>query len=239
VSEATETALTAVFREEWPRLIAAALRITGDLQAAEDAAQETLATALDRWPLQGVPSRPGAWLMTACRNRARNMVRDDSRARQRIASLVPLLDGPAPRTGQAPDSEAPDITDDRLRLIGMCCHPLLSADAQVVLTLRMVTGLTTAEIARGFNVPAATIGQRIVRAKRTLSRHRVAFAADDPDPRIRLASILDVIYLIFNEGYLPAEGESLTRGSWHSWPETSATSRCSATRPACCAGTCS
>jgi RNA polymerase sigma factor (sigma-70 family) len=212
VSEATETALTAVFREEWPRLIAAALRITGDLQAAEDAAQETLAAALDRWPLQGVPRRPGAWLMTVCRNRARNMVRDDGRARQRIASLVPLLNGPPTRTGQAPDGEAPDITDDRLRLIGMCCHPLLSADAQVVLTLRMVTGLTTAEIARGFNVPAATIGQRIVRAKRTLSRHRVAFAADDPDTRIRLASILDVIYLIFNEGYLPAEGESLTRG---------------------------
>jgi RNA polymerase sigma factor (sigma-70 family) len=212
VTEATEITLTAVFREEWPRLIAAALRITGDLQAAEDAAQETLLAALDHWPLQGVPSRPGAWLMTACRNRARNMVRDDSRARQRIASLRPLLSGPPPPTSQAPDSEAPNITDDWLRLIGMCCHPLLSSDAQVVLTLRMVTGLTTAEIARPFNVPAATIAQRIVRAKRTLSRHRVAFAAEDPDIRTRLASILDVVYLIFNEGYLPAEGESLTRG---------------------------
>ncbi len=211
MSESTEAALTAVFREEWPRLIAAALRITGDLQAAEDAAQETLLTALDCWPLQGVPSRPGAWLMTACRNRARNVVRDDSRARLRIASLRPLLDSP-PLTGQAPGREAPSITDDRLRLIGMCCHPLLSADAQVVLTLRMVTGLTTAEIARGCNVPATTIAQRIVRAKRTLSRHRLAFATDDPDILTRLASILDVIYLIFNEGYLPTEGESLTRG---------------------------
>jgi RNA polymerase sigma-70 factor, ECF subfamily len=157
VTEPTETTLTAVFREEWPRLIAAALRITGDLQAAEDAAQDTLLAALDRWPLQGVPNRPGAWLMTACRNRATNMVRDDSRARQRAASLRPLLNGAVRSTGQAPDGGARDITDNRLRLIGMCCHPLLSADAQVSLTLRMVTGLTTAEIARGFNAPAATI----------------------------------------------------------------------------------
>jgi RNA polymerase sigma-70 factor, ECF subfamily len=211
VTEATEAALTAVFRDEWPQLIAAALRITGDLQAAEDAAQGTLLAALDHWPLQGVPSRPGAWLMTACRNRARNMVRDESRARQRIASLRPLLNGPPPPAGQAQDDEAPSISDDRLRLIAMCCHPLLPADAQVALTLRMVAGLTTAEIASGFNVPAATIAQRIVRAKRTLSRRRVGFAADAPEIRTRLSSILDVVYLIFNEGYLPAEGESLTR----------------------------
>ena len=212
VNEGTETALTSVFREEWPRLIAAALRITGDLQAAEDAAQETLLAALDRWPLHGVPSRPGAWLMTACRNRARNVVRDDSRARQRIASLRPLLNGPPRLADQAPHGERPSIADDRLRLIAMCCHPLLSTDAQVALTLRMVAGLTTAEIARGFNLPAATVAQRIVRAKRALSQHRVAFASDDPDIRTRLASILDVIYLTFNEGYLPAQGESLTRG---------------------------
>ena len=97
MSDQAEAALTAAFREEWPRLIAAALRITGDLQAAEDVAQETLLAALDRWPLQGIPDRPGAWLMTVCRNRARNLVRDDSRAQQRIASLRPLLDGGAPR----------------------------------------------------------------------------------------------------------------------------------------------
>src|SRR5215469_10800450 len=157
VGEQTETALTSVFREEWPRLIAAALRITGDLQAAEDAAQETLLAALDRWPLHGVPSRPGAWLMTACRNRARNVVRDDSRARQRIASLRPLLNGPPRLADRAPDDERPGIADDRLRLIAMCCHPLLSTDSQVALTLRMVAGLTTAEIARGFNLPAATV----------------------------------------------------------------------------------
>jgi RNA polymerase sigma factor (sigma-70 family) len=212
VTDETETALTALFRHEWPRLIAAALRITGDLQSAEDAAQETLLAALDRWPLQGVPDRPGAWLMTACRNRARNMVRNDGRARQRIASLRPLLNGPPGLVVEASAVEAPYIADDQLRLIAMCCHPLLSTDAQVALTLRMVAGLTTAEIARGFTLPSATVAQRIVRAKRTLSRHQVAFATDDPDIGSRLTSILDVIYLIFNEGYLPAEGESLTRG---------------------------
>ena len=207
MSSPAEAALTAAFREEWPRLIAAALRITGDLQAAEDVAQETLVAALDRWPLQGIPDRPGAWLMTVCRNRARNLVRDDSRAQQRIASLRPLLDGVPPSGDQVPV-----IADDRLRLIAMCCHPLLAADAQVALTLRMVAGLTTQEIARGFHTPAASIAQRIVRAKRTLREHRVAFATEDPDLPGRLASILDVSYLIFNEGYLPAESQSLTRG---------------------------
>ena len=209
-----EEALTAAFREEWPRLIAAALRITGDLQLAEDVAQETLMAALDRWPLQGIPDRPGAWLMTACRNRARNLVRDAGRAQQRITSLRPLLDGTPTARDQAPGhvGDDPDIADDQLRLIAMCCHPLLPADGQVALTLRMVAGLTTQEIARGFHVPAGAIAQRIVRAKRTLREYRVAFATDDPDIRARLGSVLDVIYLTFNEGYLPAEAESLTRG---------------------------
>ena len=202
-----EAALTATFRAEWPRLVGAALRIAGDLQTAEDIVQETLLAALDRWPLLGVPERPGAWLMTACRNRARNVVRDMERAEQRALSLRPLLAGQAPA-----DGEVREITDDRLRLIAMCCHPLLPTDAQVALTLRMVAGLTTEEIARGFHQPAATIAQRIVRAKRTLKEHRVAFADDDPDVAGRLPSILDVIYLVFNEGYLPATGDRLTRG---------------------------
>ncbi len=207
MSEGTEAALTAAFRDEWPRLITAALRITRDLQTAEDVAQDALIAALDRWPVQGIPDRPGAWLMTVCRNRARNLVRDAGRAQQRLASLRPLLDEP-PRPG----GEAPPILDDRLRLIAMCCHPLLPVDAQVALTLRMVAGLTTQEIARGFNVPAALIAQRIVRAKRALREHRVTFTAGDADICGRLASILDVIYLVFNEGYLPAGGDTLTRG---------------------------
>jgi RNA polymerase sigma factor (sigma-70 family) len=209
VSSPAEEALTEAFRDEWPRLIAAALRITGDLQAAEDVAQETLMAALEAWPLQGIPDRPGAWLMTVCRNRARNLVRDAGRAQQRVASLRPLLDG---ALFEAPGGEEPEIADDRLRLIAMCCHPVLTADGRVALTLRMVAGLTTQEIARGFHVPAGAIAQRIVRAKRTLREHRVAFATDDPDIRSRLASVLDVIYLTFNEGYLPAEAEALTRG---------------------------
>jgi RNA polymerase sigma factor (sigma-70 family) len=201
-----EYALAQVFREEWPKLIGAAFRILGDLQAAEDAAQDTLVTALDRWPLQGVPDRPGAWLMTVCRNRARNLARDAGRELQRIESLRRL-----PHGQPAPAADQPQIADDRLRLIVVCCHPLLPADAQVALTLRMVAGLTTEEIARGFHLPATAIAQRIVRAKRTLRRHGVTFADDDVDMRGRLEAVMDVIYLTFNEGYLPGGGESVTR----------------------------
>jgi RNA polymerase sigma factor (sigma-70 family) len=207
VSDPAEEALTAVLRDEWPRLVAAAMWIVGDLQTAEDVVQETLLTALDRWPLTGLPERPGAWLMTACRNRARNVIRDTGREQDRIAALRPLLAAPPP-----PDGQAAGIADDRLRLIAMCCHPLLPEDARVALTLRMVAGLTTEEIARGFHLPAAAIAQRIVRAKRTLKQHRVVFAQDDPDACSRLASIVDVIYLVFNEGYLPTAGDTLTRG---------------------------
>jgi len=207
LTEAADDALSSALREEWPRLIGAALRIVGDLQTAEDVVQETLLTALDRWPLQGVPDRPGAWLMTACRNRARNVVRDAGRGRQRIssASCAAASQDPA-------DATASLISDDRLRLITLCCHPHLPVDAQVALTLRMAGGLATEEIARGFHLPAATIAQRIVRAKRTLKAHRADFTSQDLDISERLPAILDVIYLIFNEGYLAAAGETLTRG---------------------------
>ena len=207
-AETAQDALTATFRDEWPRLVAAAMRILGDLQAAEDVVQETFVTALDRWPLLGVPDRPGAWLTTACRNRALNVLRDAQREQRRSRELSPLL----PTTSPAELDEPPGISDDRLRLIAMCCHPLLPTDAQVALTLRMVVGLTTEQIARGFHVPVATVAQRIVRAKRTLAAHRVTFSADDPRVLGRLPAILDVIYLIFNEGYLSAAGDRLTRG---------------------------
>jgi RNA polymerase sigma factor (sigma-70 family) len=215
MSDRTETArdaLTATFRDEWPRLVAAAVRILGDLQAAEDVVQETFVTALDRWPLVGVPERPGAWLTTACRNRALNRLRDTQREQRRSRGLRPLLE-PASRTaGPEGLDEPPGISDDRLRLIAMCCHPLLSTDAQVALTLRMVVGLTTEQISRGFHLPAATIAQRIVRAKRTLAAHRVTFSADEPAVQGRLPAMLDVVYLIFNEGYLSTAGDRLTRG---------------------------
>jgi RNA polymerase sigma factor (sigma-70 family) len=210
MTEQTEEVLAAAFREEWPRLTAAALRITGDLQAAEDAAQEALLAALDHWPLQGMPDRPGAWLMTACRNRALNLVRDASRARQRQASLTVQPDGLTAEDTTA-EGAARQIADDELRLMALCCHPALTTDTQIALTLRMVAGLTTDEIARGFSLPAATIAQRIVRAKRTLRQRTTELATGDPDIATRLGAVLDVIYLIFNEGYLPAGGSSLTR----------------------------
>jgi len=207
LNESAETALADVFREEWPMLIGAALRIVGDLQTAEDVVQETLLTALDRWPLQGVPDRPGAWLMTVCRNRARNLVRDNGRARRAVAALPQDVAG-----DPGPDAGTSAIADDRLRLIAACCHPLLPADAQVALTLRMVCGLTTEEIARGCHLPATAVAQRVVRAKRVLREHRAGFLAGEPDVRARLPAILDVIYLVFNEGYLAAAGDTLTRG---------------------------
>lgn len=206
MSKTTDAALVSVFRDEWPQLIGAAMRIVGDLQSAEDVVQETLLTALDKWPLQGVPDNPGAWLMTACRNRARNFVRDSGRARQRLVSMRPSDDW------QPPDHEPGAIADDRLRLIVMCCHPQLTADAQVALTLRMVSGLTTDEIARAFQLPTATIAQRIVRAKRLLKENRASFLDQDPDIGDRLPAILDVIYLAFNEGYLATAGQTLSRG---------------------------
>lgn len=205
MSQGTQETLEAAFAAEWPALIGAAFRIVGDLQSAEDVAQETLLTALDVWPLRGVPDRPGAWLMTVCRNRARNLARDTGRARQAIASIGPVLAGQS-------RSDPDPIPDDRLRLIAMCCHPLLTTDAQVALTLRMVGGLTTEEIARGWHAPATTIAQRIVRAKRALREHKVDFGDSDPDLSDRLPAVLDVIYLIFNEGYLAAAGDTLTRG---------------------------
>src|SRR5262249_42066397 len=206
-SEPAEAGPSSVLRDGWPRLIGAAYRIIGDLQGAEDVAAETLLTALDKWPLQGVPDRPGAWLMTVCRNRALNVLRDTGRAKRLMTEMC------LTSAGQEPPYPDPDtIADDRLRLIALCCHPALSVDAQVALTLRMVGGLTTDEIARGFHLPVATVAQRIVRAKRALQDHRADFADQDPDIAGRLPAVLDVIYLIFNEGYLAAAGETLTRG---------------------------
>jgi RNA polymerase sigma factor (sigma-70 family) len=198
-----ESRLVDVFRDEWPRLIAVAARTVGDLQSAEDVVQDVFVTAVDRWPLLGWPARPGAWLMTATRNRALNVARDRARAQRRDRAVAPAVTA---------FSDPPTIKDDRLRLIAMCCHPLLSPDAQVALTLRMVAGLSTEQIARGFHEPATTVAQRLVRAKRTLAEHRLTLSTDDPDLTSRLPSVLDVVFLIFNEGYLASAGPTLTRG---------------------------
>jgi RNA polymerase sigma-70 factor, ECF subfamily len=199
--------LEGTFRREWPLLVAAAARIVGDLSQAEEIAQDVMVTALDRWPFSGVPDRPGAWLLTATRNRARNVLRDRARAvaRERATALPEVA---APEV----DGDEALIADDRLRLVFVCCHPVLGQDAQVALTLRLLGGLSTREIARAFLVPETTLAQRLVRAKRTLANARVPFAVPDPQfwPE-RLPAVLSVIYLIFNEGYEAAEGPTLSR----------------------------
>ncbi len=214
--------LAETFRAEWPRLVALVMRIAGDLQVAEDVVQDVLVIALDRWPLAGVPDNPPAWLMTACRNRALNVLRDSSRAKARELGLAQLAKAgtmpgaePGEEAGGEPGGTSqPEIPDDRLRLIFICCHPALPLDGQVALTLRMVGGLSTNQIARAFCVPDATIAQRIVRAKRTLEQRQVPFEEPSgPDRATRLPAVLDVIYLIFNEGYLASAGEQLTRST--------------------------
>ena len=199
-------ALSACFRDEWPKLVAAAARITGDLSVAEEVVQEAMASALSRWPFSGIPDRPGAWLLTATRNRAINHVRDEARRATQIHAISLLSEQdeePAPGLG---------IIDDRLRLIFTCCHPVLSPEAQAALTLRMVCGLSVREIARAFLQPEATIAQRITRAKRTLNESDVGFETPPEDewPQ-RLPAVLSVVYLVFNEGYAPADGPSAQR----------------------------
>jgi RNA polymerase sigma factor (sigma-70 family) len=205
--------LAETFRAEWPRLVSSAMRLLGDLQAAEDVVQDVLVSALDRWPLAGVPANPAAWLMTACRNGALNRLRDEGRARDRRAALAALL-GPVEPDGPGSDDPGTGvgIPDDRLRLMFICCHPVLPQDAQVALTLRMLGGLSTGDIAGAWHVPEATMAQRIVRAKRTLAQRRVPFE-EPPGDELgkRLPAVLDVIYLVFNEGYLARGGEALTR----------------------------
>ena len=203
----TASTLEDTFRREWPRLVAAAARIVGDLGQAEEIAQDVMVTALDRWPFGGIPDRPGAWLLTAARNRARNVVRDEARAaaRNRLAAIAEVAP-PADMDGGGP------IGDDRLRLVFACCHPLLKRDAQVALTLRLVGGLSIPEIARAFLVPEATLTQRVVRAKRVLANAQVRFAVPDrQDWGERLPAILAVVYLIFNEGYEATSGPELGR----------------------------
>jgi RNA polymerase sigma-70 factor (ECF subfamily) len=210
VTEGSDAAqrLAETFRTEWPRLVAMAMRLVGDLQAAEDVVSDVLVTALDRWPLAEIPANPVAWLMTACRNRALNQIRDAGRARDRTLALAPLLVADVDPAAESIHA----IGDDRLRLVFICCHPSLPDDGQVALTLRMLGGLSTADIARAWHLPEATIAQRIVRAKRMLADKKVPFEEPTGEElSVRLPAVLDVIYLIFNEGYLASAGERLTR----------------------------
>jgi RNA polymerase sigma-70 factor (ECF subfamily) len=193
------------FRREWPGLVAAAARITGDLGTAEEVVQDALTSALARWPFSGVPDRPGAWLLTASRNRARNLVRDRAREQARWEA--------AAERSPADDDHAPaPIGDDRLRLVFVCCHPVLAPEAQVALAMRLIGGLSTRQIARAFLQTDTAVAQRLVRAKRTLAEAGVPFAVPEPaEWPARLPGVLNVAYLIFNEGYLASEGPDLDR----------------------------
>jgi RNA polymerase sigma factor (sigma-70 family) len=204
--------ILAVWRIEQPRLITSLSRMLRDVPLAEDLTQETLLAALEHWPAGGVPERPGAWLMAAAKRRAL----DHLRRTRMLARKHGMIACDMEQEQQAmPDLDTgldDDIGDELLRLIFTACHPLLSRESRAALSLRMICGLTTGEIARAFLVPEATIAQRIVRAKRTLSESGLAYETPRGDELSqRLASVLEVVYLIFNEGYTAARGEDWLR----------------------------
>ncbi|MFF4135848.1 RNA polymerase sigma factor [Streptomyces mirabilis] len=205
--EAVET----IFRIESPRVIAGVSRIVRDVGIAEELAQDALVAALEQWPRDGVPDNPGAWLTTTAKRRAIDLVRRREQYARKLAEVGRDLSVTAPHHLDEP-SDPDDIDDDLLRLVFTACHPVLSAEARIALTLRLVGGLTTPEIARAFLAPEATVAQRIVRAKRTLAAKGVPFEVPyGPDREARLGSVLEVIYLVFNEGYAATAGDDLLR----------------------------
>jgi RNA polymerase sigma factor (sigma-70 family) len=200
-----------VFRMESPRIIAGVARIVRDVGIAEELAQDALVAALEQWPREGVPDNPGAWLAAIARRRAVDLIRRRENYARKLAEIGRDLSTVAPPEEPA-DPE--DIDDDLLRLVFTTCHPVLSAEARTALTLRLLGGLTTTEIARAFLVPEPTVAQRIVRAKRTLATKNVDFEVPyGADREARLGSVLDVIYLIFNEGYAATAGDDWLRPS--------------------------
>jgi RNA polymerase sigma-70 factor (ECF subfamily) len=205
-------AIDAVWRIESPRLIAGLARIVRDVGVAEDLAQDALVAALEQWPKSGIPDNPGAWLMAAAKHRAIDYFRRNALLERKHEELGREL---ATREMVVPDLNATlddDVGDDLLRLVFVSCHPVLATEARVALTLRLLGGLTTAEIARAFLVPEPTIAQRVVRAKRTLADKRVPFEIPRrPELAARLSSVLEVIYLIFNEGYSATAGDDWMR----------------------------
>src|ERR1700730_1910139 len=206
----TNNAIAAIWRIESPKLIARLSRMVRDVGRAEDLAQDAFVSALAQWPDEGIPRNPGAWLMTTAKRRAIDQIRRDETLQRKAEQFAYEFSSDGSQSDFAAEYE--EIDDDMLRLMFIACHPVVSKDARVPLTLKLVGGLTTAEIARAFLVPEPTIAQRIVRAKRTLAKKRVPFELPrKADLAARLSSVLEVIYLVFNEGYSATAGDDWMR----------------------------
>src|SRR4051812_24802187 len=214
MSDAAKT-IEAVWKIESTRLIAAIARVTHDIGIAEELAQDALVTALEVWPEEGIPDNPGAWLMMAAKRRAIDSLRRGRMLVQKHEEIARELDWQQQRLGDALDHSLDQVIDDDvLRLIFTACHPVVAVEGRIALTLRLIGGLTTPEIARAFVVPEKTLGQRISRAKKTLAEAHVPFETPRGDElRRRVKSVLSVVYLIFNEGYTATSGEEWMRAA--------------------------